>query len=308
MPDADADVLQLLRQRIQRAVQAGVLQAGSRLPSARTLQAELQVDHRVVLAAYRELAAEGLIEMRSRGGVYLAALPGTASGVPPLPEQWIVETLSHGVARDIPIVELHEWLRRCVETLRLRVVAFESSDDQREGLCRELRDDYGLEATSVDVSTLASADALPPTVRRADLFVTTARHDAVVRKLADAMGKPCVTATVRPDLISGEWRMLLTAPVYLLIADRRFLPTLERFFANTPGAGNLRPLVVGEDDLERIPPDAPTYVTRRARELLGDTRIPGRIVPAPRLLSAEVATEIIGFIVRANLRAMRGRE
>ena len=308
MPDADADVLQLLRQRIQRAVQAGVLQAGSRLPSARTLQAELQVDHRVVLSAYRELAAEGLIEMRSRGGVYLAALPGTASGVPPLPEQWIVETLSHGVARDIPIVELHEWLRRCVETLRLRVVAFESSDDQREGLCRELRDDYGLEATSVDVSTLASADALPPTVRRADLFVTTARHDAVVRKLADAMGKPCVTATVRPDLISGEWRMLLTAPVYLLIADRRFLPTLERFFANTPGAGNLRPLVVGEDDLERIPPDAPTYVTRRARELLGDTRIPGRIVPAPRLLSAEVATEIIGFIVRANLRAMRGRE
>ena len=308
MPDPQVDVLQLLRQRIQRAVQAGVLQPGSRLPSARTLQAELLVDHRVVLAAYRELAAEGLIEMRSRGGVYLATLPGTASGVPPLPEQWIVETLSHGVARDIPIVELHEWLRRCVETLRLRAVAFESSDDQREGLCRELQDDYGLEATSVDVASLGSAAALPPTVHGADLLVTTARHAAVVRNLADTMGKPCVIATVRPDLISGEWRMLLTAPVYVLIADRRFLPTLERFFANTPGAANLRPLVAGEDDLEQIPPDAPTYVTRRARELLGDTRIPGRIVPAPRLLSTEAATEIISFIVRANLRAMRSRE
>jgi DNA-binding transcriptional regulator YhcF (GntR family) len=298
MLDAEVDVLQLLRQRIQRAVQAGVLHPGSRLPSARTLQAELKVDHR----------DEGLVEMRSRGGVYLAALPGTQSGVPPLPERWIVETLSHAVARDIPIVELHEWLRRCVETLRLRAVAFESSDDQREGLCRELLDDYGLDSSSFDVALLSRSDELPLAVRRADLFVTTARHDAAVRTLAQSLGKPCVTATVRPDLISGEWRMLLTSPVYVLVADRRFIPTLQRFFANTAGAENLRPLVAGEDDLSQIPTDAPTYVTRRARERLGDSRIPGRILPAPRLLSTEAATEIISFIVRSNLRAMRGRE
>jgi DNA-binding transcriptional regulator YhcF (GntR family) len=307
MPDSEIDVLQLLRRRISRAVQAGVLQPGSRLPSARVLQAELDVDHRVVLAAYRELADEGLIEMRTRGGVYLANRPSSEGGVPPLPEQWIVEVLGHGVARDIPIVELHEWLRRCVETLRLRAVAFESSDDQREGLCRELVDDYGLEASSVDVALIGGGE-FPPTVRRADLFVTTARHDREVRKLAADLGKHCVTATVRPDLISGEWRLLLTAPVYVLIADAGFIPVIKRFFANTPGAENLRPLVAGEDDLSQIPPDAPTYITRRARDLLGDTRVPGRIVPAPRLLSNEAATEIIGFIVRSNLRAMRGKD
>ena len=305
MPDSEVDVLQLLRRRIHRAVQAGVLHPGSRLPSARTLQAELHVDHRVVLAAYRELANEGLIEMRARGGVYLANLSGSRSGVPPLPEQWIVEVLAHGVAREIPIVELHEWLRRSVETLRLRAVAFESSDDQREGLCRELLDDYGLEASSVDTAIFETGE-LPPNVRRADLFVTTARHDTAVRKLAAELGKQCVTATVRPDLISGEWRLLLTSPVYVLVADRRFIPTLERFFSNTPGAGNLRPLVAGEDDLTQIPADAPTYITRRARDRLGDTRVPGRIVPAPRLLSSDAASEIIGFIVRSNLRAMRG--
>ena len=306
MAESHSDIADHLRQRIQRAVQAGVVEPGSRLPSARSLQAELRVDHRVVLAAYRELADEGLVEMRSRGGIYLAPQPGAKSGVPPLPEQWMVDMFAHGVARDIPIVELHEWMRRSVESLRLRAVAFETAEDQRVGLCRELQDDYGLEAEPADVAALSSDDELPLGVRRADLFVTTMRHEAVVRDAAARLGKQCVIATVRPDLISGEWRMLLTAPVYVVISDRSFGDTLRRFFGETPGAENLRPLVVGEDDLSVIPPNAPTYITRSAGVRLGDTRISGRILPAPRLFSASSSKEIISFIVRANLRALRG--
>jgi hypothetical protein len=171
------------------------------------------------------------------------------------------------------------------------------------GLCRELQDDYGLETTAEDVAVLANE--VPPAVRRADLLVTTTRHAAVVRGLAEQLRKHCVIASVRPDLITGQWRMLLQAPVYVVIADRRFEDTLRQFFADTPGALNLRPVIVGEDDLSLIPPDAPTYLTRSAREKLGSQRIPGRIIPAPRLLSSDSAREIITFIVRANLTAMR---
>ncbi len=306
MADTPQQIVDQLRQRIQRAVQAGVLTPGAKLPSARRLQAELGIDQRVLLGAYRQLADEGMVEMRNRGGIYLAASTGTQRGVPALLEQWITDMFAHGVARDIPVPELHEWMRRSAETLRLRAVAFESTEDQRIGICRELRDDYGLEASASDPSDLASDDELSVDIRRADLFVTTPRHETKVRSAAARLGKECVVAAIRPDLISGEWRLLLTAPVYLVLGDRGFIPTLERFFATTPGAENLRILVVGEDDLMAIPVDAPTYVTRRARDQIGDLRLPGRILPAPRVFSAASAREIIGFIVRANLRVMRG--
>ena len=303
MPESDESLVDLLRQRIQRAVQAGVLQAGARLPSARALQVELGVDHRPVLAAYRELAAEGLVEMRNRGGIYLAAGAVSKNGIPALPESWIVDMLVGGVSREIPVLELHEWLRRSVETLRLRAVAFESTDDQAMGLCRELQDDYGLQASAEHVSVLDGE--IPLSVRRADLLVTTTRHEAAVRRAAEQLGKNCVIASVRPDLITGQWRMLLEAPVYVVIADRGFADTLKQFFADTPGAHNLRAVIAGTDDLSIIPPDAPTYVTKGAYEKVGNERIPGRIIPAPRLFSNTSAREIISVIVRANLKAMR---
>ena len=305
MPDPEFALLDHLRRRIQRAVQAGVLVSGSRLPSARSLHDELGVDHRAVLSAYRELTAEGVLEMRNRGGVYLAARPGADRGVPPLPESWMVELLAQGVARDIPVVELHEWLRRCVETRRLRAVAFESDDAHRVGLCRELEDDYGFAASAAEASVLDDDDhAASADVRRADLFVTTSRHQTIVQAAADRLGKPCVIATVSPDVIGGEWRMLLSAPLYVIVDQRSFGDVLTRFLSAIPGSDNLRVLVCGEDDLRMIPPNAPTYVTKRARLRLGDRAIPGRILPAPRFFSPAAARAILAVVVSANLDAI----
>ena len=83
---------------------------------------------------------------------------------------------------------------------------------------------------------------------------------------------------------------------------------LRRFYATVPGIENLRILVLGRDDLREIPPEAPTYVTQRARAELGDVRIPGRVLPAARTIAAASAREIFSFIVRANIEAMSRRE
>ena len=300
------DITEALRGRILRGLYAGVLRAGSRLPSARELSGEFDADHRVVLGAYRELVAEGLVELRPRGGIYVAEQPGGAAGLPPLPQSWIVQVLTDGVSRELPLPDLHEWLRRCVETLRLRAVVVATTSDQLAGLCRELHDDYGLEASGVAGQELELEEGadLPVDVRRADLLVTTDAHAQRVRALAEALGKPCVAIAVRPDLVAGEWRLLLGEPVYVVVADPKFLPLLEQFFAGTPGAENLRPLVLGRDDLSVIPDGAPTYITRSARERLGDTRIPGRVLPAARMLAPESVRQIVDFIVRANLAAL----
>ena len=319
MTERRDEITEALRRRILRGLHAGTLRRGDRLPSARELVHEFDADMRVILAAYRELVAEGLVELRPRGGIYVAA-PADGEPLIPVPsEGWLTDVLAQGVSREIPVVELAEWIHHSVETLRLRAVAIQSTPDQIAGLCRELRDDYGFEAAGVAVSELPppddggggdggdATDPLPSAVRRADLLVTTEAHAALVRRVAARLGTPVVVASIRPDLVAGEWRLLLKRPVYVVVRDEQFVRTIARFFDDTPGAENLRPLVVGRDDLSVIPDGAPTYVTRSAREALGDTRIAGRILPAARLFSAETARELIAFIVGANLAAYTAR-
>ena len=291
--DRRDEIADVLRGRILRGMHAGALRHGDRLQSARELEDELHIDHRVVLDAYRVLLAEGLVEMRSRGGIYVSARPGVGGSLA-LPQTWIVDILTQAVVREIPLPELHEWLRRLVETLRLRAVAIASTADQVVGICRELRDDYGLDASGVEIGALS--EELPHEVRSADLIVTTEACAGAAQRVADQLGIRCIVIQVRLDLVAGDWRLLLREPVYVLIADASFADTLLRFFRQTPGAENIRPLVVGRDDLSAIPDNAPTYVTRVARDRLGSTHVRGRILPAPRLFSAESAREVIEFI------------
>jgi DNA-binding transcriptional regulator YhcF (GntR family) len=133
MTEVREAIVDTLRGRVLRGLQAGTLRAGDRLPSARELASEFDVDHRLLVAAYRQLEVEQLVELRPRGGAYVMARPQGERGLPPLPEGWIVEVLVEGLGRELPAPELHEWLRRCVETLRLRAVVIATTDDQGYG-------------------------------------------------------------------------------------------------------------------------------------------------------------------------------
>jgi DNA-binding transcriptional regulator YhcF (GntR family) len=301
------NVTEVLRQRVLRALQAGTLHAGDRLPSTRELSAEFDEDHRVILASYRDLAGEGLVEMRPRGGVYAARTIGPNGALPLPAESWLVDMFAESVARGIPAPELGEWLRRSISTLRLRAGVVATTSDQIEGIRRELLDDYGLESEGIDAALLGTPRE-PVVLRHVDIIVTTEAHAHAVDALASRLGKPTVCATVRPDLIGGEWRLLLREPVYVVVRDRRFAETLLRFFQNTEGRENVRMMIVGTDDLGSIPDGAPTYVTRSARDVLGDTRISGRILPAARIFSGDSSRELLSFIVRENLRAMTPRQ
>lgn len=304
------EIEEALRRRILRGLQAGSLRVGDRLPSARQYAAEFDVDYRVVLAAYKTLVTDNLVELRPRGGVYVAR-PADAGATLGLAQEWIEEVFAQGLTREIPLLEVAEWLRRCVDTLRLRAAVVASTHDQVAGLCRELHDDYGLEAAGELASSLQPDGDLPTSLRSAHVLVTTTAHDVPVRALAERLGIPCVVAVVRPDLIAGEWRLMLRRPTYVVVSDEGFEAMVRRFFAGTPEAKNLRIIVLGRDDPSAIPSGAPTYITGSARLAIGDRRIAGRIagriVPAARLLSGETARELISFIVRRNLETLRAQ-
>lgn len=305
MADARQDIADALRGRILRGLNAGSVKPGDRLPAARELRDEFGgADHRIILDAYRMLEADGLVELRPRGGIYVATPP--SHGPVPLPSAtWLTSIYAQAVAREIPLGELHHWLRRSIGTLRLRAIAIQGNADQIAGLCRELADDYGMQARGMDVVLLGDPKKAAE-LRHADLLVTTTGCEGAVRRAAELYGKPVIVVDIRPDLIGGEWRLLLRRPVYVVMRDERFVEGLRRFFEGTPGAGNIRSVVLGRDALDDIPNDAAVYITRSAREVLGTTPVRGRLLPSARLFSSRSSAELIRFIVDANLRALAG--
>ena len=292
-----------LRKRILRGLESGTLAPGQRLPSAREAGAEFDADHRVVLAAYRQLASEGLVELRERTGIYVARASPALLRTPGV--DWLVDVFVEGLSREVPIVDLKGWIHRATETRRLRAVVVDGMRDQVAAISRELREDYGFDVEGVEPSELESPSArMPEVIAGADLLLTTKAFARLVRAAGKRIGAAVVVAEGGPDLLGGDWRALLHEPLYLLVSDESSVAAAHRNFASVPEAArNLHIMLVGRDDVAAIPGDAAVYITRGAADVLGDAPVGGRPLPRARVFSWKSAREIIEVIVRANLRA-----
>ncbi len=89
-----------LYELIREDIRAGRLAAGTRLPSRRTLAANLGVSTVTVESAYAQLIAEGYAESKERSGVFVCAI-GTA----PLPSERS-ELLLAAVREEKPLLDL----------------------------------------------------------------------------------------------------------------------------------------------------------------------------------------------------------
>jgi DNA-binding transcriptional regulator YhcF (GntR family) len=298
-----------IRRQILQALEGGMWKPGARLPSTREMAAQLGVDPRAITRAYKQLAAEELVELRPRSGAYISDMGSRMRGatIGP-PENWIVEVMAESIAREIPAGDIGEWLRRAVETVRLRAFVTAPTIDQVLGLKRELGQYYGLETSGVPAEQLARTP-LPLELRQADLVIATdAAHELALER-ARVLGLPCIRVTVRLDIAGPAWQSLTQSPGYVVVSDERFGRVVAAYLSSLPGATKVHLLVAGRDDVEAIPEDAVVYVTRSAREELGDLgRIKGRVLPPVRLLSQESSVEILKFMVAANLAALRVRQ
>lgn len=308
MPQRRTAIAETIRQRLFSSLHLGVLRPGDRLPSVRDLAAELDVDRRVVLAAFRELESDGLVELRERSGIYLAN-PGAPGGETlSRRSRWVVDFLLRGLAEGIAAPETPDRLQQYLGTLRLRAACVECNDDQIDSLAAELRADYGLEPSGVDIETLVSNRAVPSEVRRTDILVTTPFHAGPVKEVAERLGKPWVAVSLRANVFTEAARMLPAGPVYFVVRDPRFAEKLGKIFEAAPGAANLRAFVVGRDLVERIPAGVATYLTGAARERLGPgSPLAARVTPESRAFAAESARDLLMFVVRANMEALAGR-
>jgi hypothetical protein len=211
----------------------------------------------------------------------------------------MVDTLADGIARDIPVPLLADRIREATVSVRMRAAVVECNRDQIHSMCRELREDYGTDATGIDIASFPPEGPYPVELEQADIIVSAA-HGDVIRRIASALAKPFVVTSVRSDLVQRTARLLARGPVYFVVTDSRFAEKLRRAFAGFPGGENFHAVVLGRDDVDTIPADATTYVMRLARERLGDREVPGRLVLPVRVFSPECAREILTIMVRRN--------
>lgn len=306
-PGGREAVADALRDRILNGLHVGRFTGGERLPSSRELAAEFGVNERVVLAALGTLAEEGFVVLRRRSGAYVARPHPSGGGALPDLGAWLVGMLLQARARGLPPREVSEYVRRSLDTRRVHAACIECNDDQLHLLCSELADDHGFVTEPVEVDVLR-ADEPTLAVRRADLLVTTLYHAAAVQAIAERLGKAWIAVALRPDALEQVGRALHEGPVYYVATDPRFAPKLHRMLAPVGPVENLRVLLVGRDDLDAVPPDAPTFVMSSARAHL-DARFgprggPGRQIQPARLFSDEAARELLAFLVRANMASL----
>lgn len=303
-------IAEALRHRVQRGLASGALRPGDRLPSTREMAADLDADPRVVADAYRVLAGDGLVELRPRAGVFVGAAPGAAAEQGVASAAWLADVVAEGVRRGVSAPTLGGALDAATRSRPVHAAVIAATLDQAVGIARELRDDFGMVTTAWVADQLPSGE-LPRGVARANLLVSTEFTAERVLRLGQELGIRAIAIDVRPDLLSPEWRLLLReaqrGALFLVLADARFGTLVQTFLHGAEGADNVRVLVAGQDDLAVIPPGAAAYVTEAARERLGRSRLPDRLVAPARTLSDASVRAVAEALVTCNLSGPRRR-
>jgi GntR family transcriptional regulator/MocR family aminotransferase len=85
----DADAAESLQAQLcaglRRAIRAGILRHGTRLPSSRALAADLRISRTTAVLAYDQLIAEGVLASRAGSGTFVASAPDERGFLPQSP-------------------------------------------------------------------------------------------------------------------------------------------------------------------------------------------------------------------------------
>lgn len=298
------EIVDILRQRIARALATGSICAGDRLASTREMAHELTADPRVVSAAFRVLEAEGLVEIRARSGVYVRMDAAAARSSLVTPVDTLTEVMTNAVMRGYSGPEFAARLSALVTGRQLRTVVIATMPDQVLGIARELREDFGLDAVPLLVDRMSS-DAGRRMLKSADLIITTERHHSKAIQIAEELGVPRLTVSIRQDLFESEWALWRGEPVHIVVLDARFRSLIRKFLTDAGAEAAAVRVHLATDDLSRIPPDAPTYVTQASRTHIGKGHVPGMIIPPTRLFAEDCVRELWRIIGTLNLGGRR---
>ncbi|MDQ3605614.1 MAG: winged helix-turn-helix domain-containing protein [Gemmatimonadota bacterium] len=306
-----AEFTNRLRDRFVVALHQGRLRAGDRLPSIRDLAREYDQDHRAVARAYRALEAEGLVEVRTRSGVYVARQERAGGEAQAEMARWMASVLTEGWKRRIPVSAIAERIRLGTTTAQLRCACVESTEDAMTAICSELRDEFGIDTLPVPKKILADLNAddestfdrLPAELSDADLIVASVFSAGPARQIADRLGKKLVVLAADPELMGMLEQRLHAAPLTVVCTDPAFGERMRSLY-DAAFRDRIRVVLTDDDQaVAAIDPTEPVFLTRAARTQLGELHLESFHASSP-LFAAETARELSEIIIHANLEAM----
>lgn len=293
---AAGDVSDRLRTGIAAALDLGYLRPGDRLPGTREAATVSGIDHRVISAAYRRLAAEGLVEVRPRRGPVVAALaPADAEPLGETPE-WLAGVLEGAAQLQVRLPSLSDLVRRWTQSVAVRCLCVDGTEDGRVALMHEMTAQWGMECTPAAPEERGSQRELAVAIRASDLVVTTHFSAGAVRALARSAGKPVVVAAARADLVEAMEDALRRGPLTAVVADAAFAERLRV----VPHGDRLRVVVAGDaEQVEALGPEETVLLTLAAQQKV---RRPLRLLAAPGHFIAPLdARALARVLIRANL-------
>lgn len=294
-----------LRAGIAAGLHAGYLRPGDRLPSIRDAAQETAIDHRVVSAAYRRLAGAGLVEVRYRRGVRVAALPHEEEE-PQLNEtaDWLAGVVDQAAALQVRVPGLSDLVRRWTQAVPIRCVCVEGTADGRAALCHELSSQWGMETFAVDPAAGAEARReLAQALRDADLVVTTHYHVHDLAATCAGLNKPLVLARLSPEVVQAVEEWVQRGPLTAVVADPAYGERLRAL----AGGADIR--VVDATDraaVDALDPDTPVLLTLAAQQQV--SRRLRLLVPPAHFLSPVSPRTVARLLVRANVAPRRMME
>lgn len=299
---ARGTVYERLRTWIASGLHLGHLRPGSRLPSIRQVADAAGAEHRAVAAAYRALAAEGLVEVRNRQGAFVAGVWEPATPVLGETAEWLTGVLEGASGLRIRVPQLAEVVSRWTTTARVRCACMESVEDERAALVAEMAGQWGMDAIPVaPVSVRADGRNAADTLHGVELIVTTAFHATEAHAAGRALGVPVLVLAAGPEMVAAAEERLAEGALTAVVADAAYAERL-RFLR---GAHRLR--VVLADDAEALAslvPSESVLLTPAARQRLGNDS-PRMLVPLPSFVSRSPARTIAAFLIQHNLAPAR---
>ncbi len=296
---ARLDLVHHLRDRILGELHVGTVRPGGRLPGIREIAKLTGKNQRTVAHAYRALAAEGLVEIRGRSGVYAALQEVIGEGASQETARWLSSIIAEGWRRRFPATTLPNLILRCTQSTKLRCGLVEVVEDAIVAMRYELVHDWGFDVAIIDPELLAKGGGQFTGI---DFFAATNFLAPKIHHAVETLRKTLVVLTVHAGLQAAIHDRLRAGRLTVIAVD----PGFEERIRVAYGADNRQPdrvRVVLADDaaaIRSLDRHEPVLLTRAAHNRLGAIDLTA-IFPHSPTLSSETARSLANTLVLHNL-------
>lgn len=184
--------------QLQYMIEAGQLADGDKLPSARVLAENLDINRHTVARAYTELREAGMVRSHRTGMIISGAeeVRGRANARREA-DDVLTQAIRRCLTLDLTVDEVLNLAVQIVahlEATRLRVSFVECNPERSDYLAKELSGQLGIDIVAVVLPELDLDE------HKTDLLLTTFPHLAEVRQLAKGRNVDVIAIVVAPEV------------------------------------------------------------------------------------------------------------